>query len=363
MKKECTFLACLFSVLGAYAWDGEGTQTAPYQLSSAQDIVELGEYYDTGNHEPAWFVMTQDIDMKGIIMSPVSGVFNGFIDGQNHEITNLVIVTENGEAALFSEIRDGSIRNLTIASGYIESNGSAAALALTMNNSQMTNCINNATVISNGRYANNVGGLVATGVSSVIRNCVNRGLVMATGENSSNVGGIVGSTNGTETIDLCANYGTVSGTETIGGIVGALGSNDELYNSYNMGFVSGATTVGGVVGTQSTPLIAENDGSYVYMCWNGGRCPVISLWGESVVRQSLYVIARMSVLWVIWLLIQVRALVVSMATVMWFIHVILEMYMELPELVAFPEMWLLLSLVSTEVMFTACPRSVVLADV
>ena len=271
MKKKCTFLACLFSVLGAYAWDGEGTQTTPYLLSSAQDIVELGEYYDTGNHEPAWFVMTQDIDMKGIIMSPVSGVFNGFIDGQNHEITNLVIVTENGGAALFSEIRDGSIRNLTIASGYIESNGSAAALALTMNNSQMTNCINNATVISNGRYANNVGGLVATGVSSVIRNCVNRGLVMATGENSSNVGGIVGSTNGTETIDLCANYGTVSGTETIGGIVGALGSNDELYNSYNMGFVSGATTVGGVVGTQSTPLIAENDGSYVYMCWNGGQ--------------------------------------------------------------------------------------------
>lgn len=271
MKKRCTFLLGLLSTLGVYAWEGEGTQDAPYQLSSAQDIVELCEYYGNANQEPAWFVMTQDIDMKGIVLSPVSGVFNGSIDGRNHQITNLVIVAERGGAALFSEIRDGSVSNLIIASGYVEGNGSAATLALTMSNSHMTNCINKATVISNSDNVRNVGGLVATGISSVIRDCANYGLVMATGENSSSVGGIIGNTNGTETIDKCINYGAVSGAEVIGGIVGSLGSNDELYNSYNMGYVSGKETVGGVLGTHSTPLIAENEYSYVSMCWNGGQ--------------------------------------------------------------------------------------------
>lgn len=271
MKKNYVMFICFLYSLVVHGWDGQGTMEAPYLISSAKDILMLGEYYGAGDKDPAWFRVTQDIDMQGVAVSPVGGSFNGYIDGQHHAIKNLVIEVENGGAALFSRVTNGGIKDLTIASGYIKGNSTVAAFALTANESWFSGCTNHATIIAEGRYAGPVGGLVATCTASVIRNCVNKGIVLAEGENSGIVGGIVGSTNGMETIDSCANYGVVKGVATVGGIVGSLSSNDEAYRSYNMGYVSGKSNVGGIAGSQGLPLISENDSSYIYMSWNGGE--------------------------------------------------------------------------------------------
>ena len=271
MKKKYVFFAGFMSMfLSSHAWEGQGTQEQPYLLSTAQDIIDLASYYGSESKDPVWFLLTQDIDMKHQLISPVEGTFNGCLDGQHYKIENLLIDQENGDAALFLRVDHGEIRDLTIASGYIRGSKSVAALVLNAEHSKIVNCRNQATIIAEGTYAGPVGGLIASSVYSEIRNCVNQGNVLTNESTSSNIGGIVGSTNGIASLDSCANYGFVKGGTAVGGIAGSLGNNDEAYHSYNLGVVSGVSKVGGIIGTQSIPLIAENDSSYVYMSWNGG---------------------------------------------------------------------------------------------
>lgn len=72
---------------GTYS-DGDGTKEAPYQIATVADWQELmGSSSDWGEY----FILTADIDLQGITLTPVGDDANGFsgvFEGNGHVICN-----------------------------------------------------------------------------------------------------------------------------------------------------------------------------------------------------------------------------------------------------------------------------------
>ncbi len=81
-----------------FAWEGDGMVLNPYQIATADDLVELSAQSTDNNFTGVYFEQTQDIDMSDITFTPVSQSipFNGYFDGKNHQIKNLQISLPHG---------------------------------------------------------------------------------------------------------------------------------------------------------------------------------------------------------------------------------------------------------------------------
>ncbi len=85
---------------------GNGTESAPYVISSKEDLAEFSNRVNGGDYD-AWAIMTNDIDMDGITFTTIAPsttplqpysstlesttAFTGHFDGQGHEIWNLTL--------------------------------------------------------------------------------------------------------------------------------------------------------------------------------------------------------------------------------------------------------------------------------
>ena len=172
----------------------------------------------------------------------------GTFDGNGKTITNLYINASQNNVGLFGYTREGTIKNLTFeyanvtntgvftgilvgyAAGYANTSNlqnikisntcqmkggkETGGIAGDLKYANAYNCVNYATVKGNFR----VGGLFGycSNKGSSITTCANHGNVTAT---STDAGGLVGYfANGT--IQNCANYGDVKGTEHVAGMAG-----------------------------------------------------------------------------------------------------------------------------------------------
>lgn len=203
------------------SFSGKGTETDPYQISSAEDMKTLETLSrDAVCHwEDKWFKMTNDIDMgsakefKGIGAGPSSSstldykyYFSGKFDGQGHTISNLDLTTVTFDAdgvaqdyskgsylvtGLFGTLGEGAaIRNLNLdASCKVAGLGNMGSFAGTVcGEAEIENCTSAATVTAYHRYVGGIFGRAQIAPIKVI-NCLFCGKMIS---NYDYLGGVVG---------------------------------------------------------------------------------------------------------------------------------------------------------------------------
>ncbi len=188
------------SIFREFYSGGDGSPQDPFQISSADDLVNMGKheenYYDC-------FVLTNDIDLSGqtfdnTLIAPDTGatagmfhgsLFYGYLNGQGHSIDNL------------------SIQSSAVGKEYIGLFGAIGGFA----------------EVRNLRLQN----------------------VSIAGSDMIYVGGVCGLNNG-GTIKQCSVSGNIQGKNRIGGISG--GNGGYIYDSYVSGDVAAPSTVGGICG-------------------------------------------------------------------------------------------------------------------
>ena len=208
--------------------------------------------------------------------------FSGKFDGQNYEIRNLYIDSDDYYVGLFGNTKDAVISNLGV-TGNIKVDKSAGVYVggVAAKGSNIENCYSKVDIdvrTTSGGASINVGGIIGcveydyyNDKTINISNCYNEGRIVAhcEGENSiTRAGGIIGNGNYRVNINDCYNKGNINGVSdccysNTGGIMGDSG---KAYNCYNTGDISCESIFigvycGGISG----------DSSYIYNCYNTGK--------------------------------------------------------------------------------------------
>ena len=208
------------AVLSYYG--GDGTYQNPYQIATAEDLIELGQSsWDYDKH----FVMISDIDLAGYeftqgVIPPSDeyynndGGFRGTFNGNGHIIHGLQI-SGSEDVGLFGILGEcGVISQL----GVVDAN-----------------------VIGNS-YS--VGIVVGYNYGTVSR-CFSTGAI----QGESGVGGLIGANSGI--IENCYSCATISGLYAVGGLVGRFRDYDSgsyILNCYSAGTVVSEENYGGLLG-------------------------------------------------------------------------------------------------------------------
>ena len=207
----------------------------------------------------------EELSWKPIGKNDYGYQYWGTFDGNGKTITNLYINASQNNVGLFGYTSEGTIKNLTfeyanvtntgvftgILVGYatgdtntsklqnikisntcqIKGGKETGGIAGDLSYANAYNCVNYATVQGNDR----VGGLFGYcyNEKSSITTCANHGNVTAT---SKDAGGLVGNF-ASGTIQDCANYGDVKGTEHVAGMAGYV-SKGKIQNVFNYGNIS-----------------------------------------------------------------------------------------------------------------------------
>lgn len=283
-----TMLLLVMAILMPYggAWaqttkrpaSGDGTVNKPFLISTAAELAwfrdHVNENYDNVKSSAK---LTADIDLSDFCHAaddskiekswvPIgnsNNKYQGTFDGNNKTITNLYINASQLNVGLFGCTYEGTIKNLTFEYANVTNTNNYVGVLVgkafwgsTLQNIKISNtcqikggnytggiagyldgnaynCVNCATV-QGIKY---IGGLC--GFYSISRTgnsmtaCANYGNVTAS---SLGVGGLVGYFD-SGTIQDCANYGDVKGTDRIAGMVGSV-TNGKIQNVFSYGNIS-----------------------------------------------------------------------------------------------------------------------------
>lgn len=193
---------------------GDGTQGAPYQISSAGELANLAKMVSGGEtYESTYFELTADIDLGGKEWTPIGtkdSQFAGKLFGNGNTISNLT-VGGGDNRGLFS-YSSGEIKNL-----YLEK----IDITTTMN--------------AGGVCAFNSGTIEGCGVLS--------GTIICSNPNGGQLGGICMENSGT--ISRCFSNASVKGA-TSAGIVYINRGNGVVQDCYNTGTLEGSSSASGI---------------------------------------------------------------------------------------------------------------------
>ncbi|MBN2588714.1 MAG: SUMF1/EgtB/PvdO family nonheme iron enzyme [Sedimentisphaerales bacterium] len=245
---------------------GTGEPNDPYQIAEPNDWVELMNTSADWNKN---FVMTSDIDLNDISLTPIGTdypSFNGRFDGNNYVINNVVINRDYWDyVGLFGYVGgDGQIKNL--GAENISNNGDRYVGGLVGFNGSgtITSCYTTGTV--SGEY-NYVGGLVGHNYGKV-NNCYS--ICKVNGGDAT--GGLIGYNCGeviqsysTSTVNYTGPRSGRIGENGPGKVGGLVGDNEWgiVSQCYSTCSVDGYSYVGGLVG--------RNYGGIVSNCYSTGR--------------------------------------------------------------------------------------------
>lgn len=238
------------------------------------------------NNSSQDFLLTADIDLAGENWKPISG-FSGTLDGGGHKIKNLTINSVNdSNLGLFGTLK-GTVKNLTVENAQITSRGDAgtAGIVAGTNNGRIDGVTVSGTI--NPLYYNNVGGVVGYNNNSVVSNCTNDATVL--GKN--NVGGIAGKfiINGNNYGFGNLNNGEITGQVNVGGVFGYLSEATKktdsdfsysLSDNRNIGIINGKENIGGVIGQ------VEGAGKYSSSWYGYGYFNLSQLTNEGEVNST-----------------------------------------------------------------------------
>ena len=272
---------------------GSGTESDPYQISSAEHLNALATAVNGGNsYANTYFQLTADLDLSSYTSwTPIGNQkssdyqFKGSFDGNNKSITNLTITEANENCVgLFGAISGSAeLKNIHISSGSISissamyiggicgySNGSGGG-------TKITSCSNAASItVTNAGQGCRIGGICGDQTLGTITGCFNTGAITKSGSGTyAYTGGIVGGNQGSSVSESynagdisVTNTSNTSNAEAVGGLTGTT-MDASLTNSYNSGniTVSGEKyyPIGGISGNLSGATTS------VKYCYNVGN--------------------------------------------------------------------------------------------
>ena len=284
-----TMLLLVMAILMPYggAWaqtppsKGDGKVGNPYIITKAEELAWFRDQVNGGNKKICAKIAdnVEVIDMSTVCHAadksqnleekswvPIgnnNNKYQGAFDGNNKTITNLYINESQLNVGLFGYTNEGTIKNLTFEYANVTNTNNYAGVLVgkaiwgsTLQNIKISNtcqikggnntggiagyldgnaynCVNCATV-QGIKYIGGLCGFYSrsrTGYSMTA--CANYGNVTAS---SLGVGGLVGYFD-SGTIQDCANYGDVKGTERVAGMAGSV-NNGKIQNVFSYGNIS-----------------------------------------------------------------------------------------------------------------------------
>lgn len=321
-------------------FEGSGTASEPYKISSTSDMFNLALSVNGGNnYKDKYFVLTTDLDYTSsgyrIIGVDKTFYFDGTFDGGGHTITGVKL--ERGAAdytGLFGYAGANSvIKNIVIRNGYLltfgKYSGFIAGYTLgKINGCDVTGNLNttadyaggiagygveftNCQFTGNMSTAAQAGGIAGQITKGTVSGCSVRAAISSSVLSSSithAVGGVVGQTSASSTdstwVKECSFIGSLydrSGYAHLGGIAGSLARYISVRNCSAMGLISTVVksnstgSCGGVVGYNSEGIV-ENclagnliTGS-VASNKTGGICGIVSKLtsGAGTLRHNIF---------------------------------------------------------------------------
>lgn len=175
---------------------GEGTEESPYQIGTAQQLMDFAALVNAGNNG-AYAVLTADIDMSSQSWAGISGngSYTGVFDGKGYTISNLT-----GTEGLFVN-NAGTVKNVWLKNVSLTKEGGNLGAVVGMNTGTVFNCVSSGSITGTGSEAYSIGGLVGHNnggtLSGSASSCTVRGSTAGglTGSNwnksSSNYGKII----------------------------------------------------------------------------------------------------------------------------------------------------------------------------
>jgi len=313
MKRLTCSLVLVFLCIHAcprLAWaysGGTGTPSNPYQIATVADWQQ----FMNGNWWYRYYILTADIDLQGITVTPIGNSSQGFcgeFNGNGHVIRNVTInMPASTHVGLFGDFWDGAITNLGVESISVTGGYATGGLVGAVMGGDVTNCYTNGSVQGT---SSGVGGLIGgiwAGSNSTVSFCHSEASVSGTYDIGGLIGGDAGnsqisnchasgsvacSNNGggllataTGDVSSCYATGSVTGTAGLGGLIG-LAPGGSVTNCYATGSVTGTSFRGGLIalnsgdvlncysvgavssGTNNGGLIAHNDGTVTASFWN-----------------------------------------------------------------------------------------------
>lgn len=260
--------------------EGDGSEGSPYIITKAEELEWFRNEVNNGQYSICAKIAdnVEVIDMSTVCHAAdasknlgelswvpigVGNAYTGTFDGSGKTISNLYIKTENQQAGLFGYTFQSTIKNLTFENANVTNTElytgilvGDAGYQTTLQNIKIStnkcqviggkdytggiagkldgnanNCVNYATV----QGIKDVGGLFGyyDRAGNSMTACANYGKVTAT---SNTVGGLVGYYS-SGTIQDCANYGAVTGTDRVAGMAGYV-SQGKIQNVFSYGNVS-----------------------------------------------------------------------------------------------------------------------------
>lgn len=266
-------------------WDGEGTESKPYKLTSAEDLALLADEVNEKvvNFKGIHFKLTEDVTLSGkwtpigCVKGQSNRTFGGVFDGGDKIIKGLNIDDTASVSGFFGFVSGGTIKNLNIEGAKIKAGNYAGMLFGKAENAEIKDCsvsgelngsdfvgglggsvsgskVENVTVGGSVQGNGSVGGVAATLISSSFKNVDNSASVSG----KTTVAGIVSTLSMNSVLELCVNTGAVSGSQDVAGVV-SKASKTEVKQSGNEGTVTAEdnskSSVGGVVAIASNSAV------------------------------------------------------------------------------------------------------------
>lgn len=262
---------------------GEGTEEAPYLISSGADLAYLASSVNGGNnYSGKYIVLTKNVNMNFKAWTVIGKItnydskafagqpFSGIFDGKNFAIENLNnVFIEYASGAIVKNLTVSvNVTRTTIVGGLISITRGAACTVenITVKGSVSGSVANVAGVVGNAQGA------------TTIKNCKNYAEVTNT---TNFTAGILGSSGAVVIIDSCENYGTINSKGTfIGGIAGLprTAANSYIIGCKNFGNVTGSAQVGGIAG--ATRVKVENSYCLETALINGKEAKTLNPYGN-----------------------------------------------------------------------------------
>lgn len=273
---------------------GEGTQDDPYVISCLEDLQELSDSVRGADRDPQafsgrYFKMSNDIDVQKVTnFTPIGNqlkgaglenmlAFSGIFDGDGHTVYGVKEYYSSGMSlGLFGIVRDGTIKNLTVAKSSFEGSAAIGALVgLSIGKTTIENChvASDVTVKATNYAAGLCGSAMPSPEGADSKLTINRSTNAASVE-ASFAAGILSTNQQVEVqIENSGNMGTINATSySPGGILAwVYFSSATINNCFNTGSIYKASTEdygGGILGYSAL----YNSGNYVTItnCYNAG---------------------------------------------------------------------------------------------
>lgn len=291
---------CLGASFRCKVFRGDGTQSSPYEIATAEDFTTLRMAVAGGvSYAGKYFVQTGDIDFGGASITPIgdeTNQFRGSYDGRHFGVRGYTITGTHKFSGLFGYLGyEGAVINLHAYGSVNTSSRDEHAYAggvVGFAYANVVGCRNYGpvSVTANNGYAY-AGGIVGYAEFGAVMKAINFGAVRAETLFADNngyayAGGIAGYLVSDFYLDKCFNYGSVLATGLsaytrlyAGGVAGFISHNNYVMNSLNAGEVRAVADPANanVVHVSAGGLAAECEyKNYVMNFANSGNVSAIS---------------------------------------------------------------------------------------